>query len=333
MSVVKSWFGLDACVENAQRLAAGRTDTDPLWSRAMPREYTTLMSATKPTILVQLDTDAQPSVFDAVVAVDAGVQQLFRHGGVTPDNVRDLVYGSIFTRGPSDLNHTAIFIGGSNVAASEAILDVIKKTFFGPFRVSVLFDANGSNTTAAAAVLTALQACGGSLREVRVMVLAATGPVGQRIARLLGRQGATVAVGSRDLNRASALAGRLHEATGARFLPFNMTDPNSLTAELQAASVVINSGPPGVQVLPATLWQKFSHLEAVIDLNAVPPLGIEGVEATDKNKARLGVQAWGALGVGGIKMNIHKKAIQQLFTANNQVLDAEEVLALGQSLG
>ncbi len=111
----------------------------------------------KPKILIQLDTDPQPSVFDAVVAVDAGVEHLFRHGGVTPANVRDLVYGALFTRGLPDLAATAIFIGGSNVAAGEAVLDAVKKTFFGPFRVSVLFDANGANTTAAAAVLAALQ--------------------------------------------------------------------------------------------------------------------------------------------------------------------------------
>ena len=54
---------------------------------------------------LQLDTDPQPSVFDAVVAVDAGVDHLFRHGGVTPENVRDLVYGALFTRGPADLQH------------------------------------------------------------------------------------------------------------------------------------------------------------------------------------------------------------------------------------
>jgi hypothetical protein len=291
------------------------------------------MSPSKPTILVQLDTDSQPSVFDAVVAVDAGDQHIVRHGGVTPENVRDLVYGTIFTRGPADLNHTAIFIGGSNMPAGEAILDVIKKTFIGPFRVSVLFDGNGSNTTAAAAVLTARQASGGSLRGTRVLALAAPGPVGQRIARLLGRLGATVAIGSRDQGRASALASRLHEATGAQILPFDMTHSDSLAGELQAASIVINSGPPGVQLLPAALWQNCSHLKVLIDLNAVPPPGIEGVEATDKNKACSGVQAWGALEVGETKLKIHKKAIQQLFTANNQVLDAEEVLALGQSLG
>ena len=117
----------------------------------------------KPTILVQLDTDPQPSVFDGVVAVDAGVEQLFRHGGVTPGAVRELVYGALFTRGPADLHKTAIFVGGSDVAAGEAVLERVKQTFFGPFRVSVLFDANGSNTTAAAAVRAALEGAGGAL--------------------------------------------------------------------------------------------------------------------------------------------------------------------------
>ena len=168
----------------------------------------------KPKILIQLDTDPQPSVFDAVVAVDAGVEHLFRHGGVTPENVRDLVYGALFTRGPADLSATAIFIGGSNVAAGEAVLEAVKKTFFGPFKVSVLFDANGANTTAAAAVLAALQSPGGSLDGVSAAVLAATGPVGQRAARLLCRLGARVAVGSRSLDRATALAESLQTTTG-----------------------------------------------------------------------------------------------------------------------
>jgi methylenetetrahydrofolate/methylenetetrahydromethanopterin dehydrogenase (NADP+) len=290
------------------------------------------MSSSRPTILVQLDTDPQPSVFDAVVAVDAGVDHLFRHGGVTPENVRDLVYGALFTRGPADLKNTALFIGGSKVSATEAVLDTVKKTFFGPFSVSVLADGNGSNTTAAAAVLTALEASGGTLDGAHVMILGATGPVGQRVGRLLGRLGATLSVGSRDHTRASALASQLQHATKGRFMPFTMTNPDDLTRELNAASIVINAGPPGATLLPAASWQKQSGLKALIDLNAVPPLGIEGVEATDKGKERQGVRAWGALGVGGTKMKIHKKAIAQLFTASNLVLDAEEVLELGRSL-
>ena len=107
----------------------------------------------KPHILIQLDADPHPSVFDSVVAVDAGVDHLLQYANVQPEAVRDLVYGAMFTRGPEDLKHTAIFIGGSDVSAGEALLKAVTKTFFAPLRVSVLMDANGCNTTAAAAVI------------------------------------------------------------------------------------------------------------------------------------------------------------------------------------
>ena len=287
----------------------------------------------KPKILIQLDTDPQPSVFDGVVAVDAGVEHLFRHGGVTPENVRDLVYGALFTRGPADLSATAIFIGGANVAAGEAVLDRVKKTFFGPFKVSVLFDANGANTTAAAAVMAALQSHGGSLDGIKVSVLAATGPVGQRVARLLCRLGANVTVGSRSLERAAALAATLRNVTGCTVVPFAASGDEELAKVLQETTVIVCAGAAGVTLLPASVWWNLPKLKALIDLNAVPPLGVEGVEATDKYTVREHVRGWGALGVGGTKMKIHKKAIQELFTANDKVLDAEQVLELGRSLG
>ena len=106
----------------------------------------------KQTILVQLDTDPLPSVFDRVVAVDSGVQHLFSYGGVTPQNVTPLVHGCIFTRGPKDLRATAIFIGGSDVAAGEALLGAVRADL-NPFTVSVMLDSNGANTTAAAAMM------------------------------------------------------------------------------------------------------------------------------------------------------------------------------------
>jgi hypothetical protein len=73
-------------------------------------------------------------------------------------------------------------------------------------------------------------------------------------------------------------------------------------------------------------------LRVAIDLNAVPPLGIEGVEATDKGQERDGLLGYGALGVGATKMKIHKAAIARLFESNDQVLDAEEVYALALTL-
>ncbi len=290
------------------------------------------MASTKPTILVQLDTDPQPSVFDGVVAVDAGVDHLFRHGGVRPESVRDLVYGALFTRGPADLSRTALFIGGSDVAAGDAVLKEVRKTFFAGFRVSVLLDSNGANTTAAATVLAALEGSGGVLDGVAAAVLGATGPVGQRVARLLGRLGANVSVGSRDLDRARATAEALQQATGRPFTPFASNDQGELARALGDVAVVVAAGAAGKVLLPESVRRGLTGLKVAIDLNAVPPLGIEGIAATDRNADRDGVRAWGALGVGAAKMKIHKRAVQELFTANDKVLDAEDVLAIGRTL-
>src|SRR5499427_2335190 len=97
----------------------------------------------KKKILIQLDSDPQPSVFDRVVAVDAGADEVFSYGGVKPEQVRDLVYGAIFTRGPKDLKRTAVFIGGSNVTAGERLLEEVRRHLLPQFRlqVSVLLDA------------------------------------------------------------------------------------------------------------------------------------------------------------------------------------------------
>ena len=104
-------------------------------------------------LLLQLDTSSNPSVFDRVVAHDAGADAVMSYGGITEGAVRDLVHGCIFTRGPKDLKHTAIFVGGTDMAAGERLLAAVQKAFFGPMRVSVMLDSNGSNTTAVAAVV------------------------------------------------------------------------------------------------------------------------------------------------------------------------------------
>jgi hypothetical protein len=113
-----------------------------------------VMTMHKRTILLMLDPDEQASVFDRVVAVDAGADVLFAHGGVKPSQVQGLVHGCIFTRSPKDLQRTAIFVGGSNVGQAEAILDEVHRAMIPQYglQVSTMLDANGCNTTAAAAV-------------------------------------------------------------------------------------------------------------------------------------------------------------------------------------
>src|SRR5262249_36905846 len=153
-------------------------------------------------ILIQLDADPQPSVFDRVVAIDAGADEVFSYGGVKPEQVRDLVHGAIFTRGPKDLRQTAMFVGGSDVAAGEKLLEEARRHLLPQFglQISILLDANGANTTAAAAVFCATKHL--ELANTSALVAGATGPVGQRVARLLAGLGAKVRVGSRQKSRA-----------------------------------------------------------------------------------------------------------------------------------
>jgi len=285
----------------------------------------------KPNILVQLDSDPQPSVFDSVVAIDAGSAHLLRHGGITPDAVRSLVYGCIFTRGPEDLAHTALFVGGSDVATGEQILKEVIKTFFGPFRCSVMLDANGANTTAAAAVLALEKHL--PLSGSEVLVLAATGPVGQRAARLLARAGAHVRVGSRSLDRSQAVCQQiLARFPDAQLAPVATSNPQQLESALADVTGVIAAGAAGIELLPQASWVHTKKLQVAIDLNAVPPVGIGGIEPSDRAHQRNGVTCYGAIGVGGAKMKIHKAALRSLFERNDLVLDAEEIFDLGRSL-
>src|SRR5437764_7077169 len=202
-------------------------------------------------ILIQFDSDPHPSVFDQVVAIDAGADEVFSYGGVKPEVVRDLVHGAIFTRGPKDLKRTAIFIGGSDVAAGERLLAEACRHLLPQFglRVSVLLDANGANTTAAAAVRAAARHL--ELAGARALVLGGTGPVGQRVARLLARQGAEVRVGSRQLARAATVCQTIGgRVPGARLEPAATGTAEELQAALVGRVLVVAAGAAGVVLLP-----------------------------------------------------------------------------------
>jgi methylenetetrahydrofolate/methylenetetrahydromethanopterin dehydrogenase (NADP+) len=284
-------------------------------------------------ILLQLDTDPQPSVFDRVVAVDAGVDFLFTHHSVKPEQVQGLVHGAIFTRGPKDLHRTAVFIGGSDVAAGEAVLAEVKKALIPQYRltVSVMLDSNGSNTTAAAAVRAASKHM--DLGQARALILGGTGPVGLRVARLLARQGAHVRIGSRSADRAKEACEAIRaRVPNARVEAIGTANSGDGPKALDGRDLVIAAGAAGAVLLPAKQRAAVKGLHVLIDLNAVPPAGIEGVEVTDKAVTRDGIICYGAIGVGDTKMKIHKSAVGMLFEQSNLVLDAEEVYDLALRL-
>jgi len=283
-------------------------------------------------LLVQLDADRLPSAFDRIVACDAGAEDVLSYGGVVEADVRPLVHGAIFTRGPKDLKNTALFIGGSSMPVAEGLLVSAREAFFGPFRVSVMLDPNGSNTTAAAAVVKLVRASGGDVRGRRAVVLAGTGPVGARAGGLLLRLGAEVKITSRDAGRGVLAARHIGERFGGRVEQVTARNPSDLQEVMEWAELLLASGPSGVTLVPRELWAGRRGLRAVADVNAVPPMGIEGVEATDDGALREGIPAFGALGIGGLKMKAHKAAVAQLFERNDLVLDAEQIYDLAAAL-
>ena len=283
-------------------------------------------------LLVQLDGDRLPSAFDRIVASDAGADDVLSYGAVAEADVQGLVHGAIFTRGQKDLKNTALFVGGSSMPAAEQLLQAARKAFFGPFRVSVMLDANGSNTTAAAAVVKLVRAAGGDVRGWRVAVLAGTGPVGMRAAGLFLRLGAEVRITSRDAAHGTATANIIGERFKGKVESITARSPTDAQDLLGWAQLLLAAGPAGVALVPRDLWAGRSALRAVADVNAVPPLGIEGVEVTDDGAQRNGIPAFGALGIGGLKMKAHKAAIAQLFERNDLVLDAEQIYDLAAAL-
>jgi methylenetetrahydrofolate/methylenetetrahydromethanopterin dehydrogenase (NADP+) len=281
-------------------------------------------------LLYQLDTDALPATFDNVVAYDGGADHVTAYGGVTPANVGSLVDGAIFTRAPKDKRYTALFIGGSDLAAGEALLAAVRAKFFAGFKVSVMLDSNGCNTTAAAAV--AWLAHGRPLTGRRAVVLAGTGPVGQRAAVMLAREGARVAITGRTRSRVEAAAKAIHERFNVDVEAIEASNDDARASALEGAHVALATGAAGVRLLRQADWAQHRTLVALADANATPTLGIEGIEMNDRGTERHGKVVFGALGFGALKIALHRACIARLFEQNDLVLDAETIHATAKTM-
>jgi hypothetical protein len=280
-------------------------------------------------LLLQLDPDRNPSAFDRIVAYDAGADEVLSYGGVTPADVVPLVHGAIFTRGPADLRNTAVWIGGTDVSAAEALFATVQKAFFGPFRVSAMMDANGCNTTASAAVARLAEVV--TLSGARTVILGGTGPVGVRAAALFARESASVVLCSRSLDRARAACERLKTTFGANVVPCQAWDEDSVSRALENADVCLTAGAAGVTFVPRSMWTRHPRLKAMADVNAVPPLGIDGIEASDKGTEREGKRVFGALGIGGLKMKVHRACVARLFERNDAVIDLPAIYGVARA--
>lgn len=281
-------------------------------------------------ILIQLDSDKVASTFDAIAAYDAGADQVLQCAGVKPDEVRNLVYGAMFTRGVPELKSSSVFIGGSSVTLGEEMLAQAKAAFFGPIRVSLMFDANGCNTTAAAAAAKIRSI--GDVAGKKIVVLAGTGPVGLRAAALLGRDGAWVTLSSRSLARSEAACAAISERFGVEVTPAEAAGAKATAQVLDGAYAALCCGAAGVALVRESMWTENLTLSVLADVNAVPPLGVEGIESGWDGREKHGKIIFGAIGIGGLKMKIHRTCVARLFQQNDLVLDAEAVYKIAKDL-
>jgi methylenetetrahydrofolate/methylenetetrahydromethanopterin dehydrogenase (NADP+) len=285
-------------------------------------------------VLLQLDTDEHPSPFDAIVAYDADVEVLLSHGEVKPEAARALAQDAFFTRGVDDLRTMAVWVGGKDVTAGEKVFGEVQKAFFGPFRVSVMLDSNGCNTTAATTVARIAKAR--RLAGGRAVVIG-LGAVGLRSAVLLREEGCEVRVATLppDVFDDDRPYRRPRGLETAQRLGLDVREPadrGELEALLEGAQIVLSAGPAGVQVLGRDLWARHPTLELLVDFNAAEPLGIEGTKATDDLADYDGKVVLGALAVGGPKMKVHKACVRRLFESQDQVLDTDAVYAIAKEL-
>jgi len=300
-------------------------------------------------ILIQLDSDQFASTFDCIVAHDAGADIVQSYGGVTPPDVRSLILSAFFTRGIQDLHNLAAWIGGSDVDVGERLLKEARGTFFGPFKISLMLDSNGCNTTASTAI--AKLARQTDLRGKLALVIG-PGPVGLRAAVLLAGEGCRVYLTSipsqllgdrfnKELAQRTLASGRKAAeafqggppaAAGGGMQVYDMAGLAELESLLSKAEILVAAGPAGLRMILKASWFTRPNLKWLLDFNLTEPLGIEGIKPGDDFAEYDGKRALGALAIGNPKMKVHKACIEKLFERNDLVLDTEGVYSIAKQL-
>jgi methylene-tetrahydromethanopterin dehydrogenase len=270
----------------------------------------------KPRILHFLTHLANLSPFDVNMAVDAG----FTVAGYTSIALKDvsgLTQDAMFSRAPQDAAKTVLFIGGRDAMLALDMASAAKKSMFRPFEISVFADPSGAFTTAAAMIALVekhLAAQGGRLDGAKVSVFGAKGVVGGVVGLIAAEAGAEVTLVGYDQ---SDVVPRKSEEFSRRFSrSFKVADGSTeegRRAAVAQADVVLAAGRAGTQILPRADLTAAKGLKVAADINAVPPAGIEGVEAKANGAAYgEGAVAIGALAIGNVKFKVQHTLLRTL---------------------
>ncbi len=280
------------------------------------------------------------SPFDLNMALDAGYDAVIPYTNVTLHEVADLVQDAIFSRPPNDGAKTCVFIGGKNAIAALDMLDSAKQAMVPPFVISLFADPAGSFTTAAAMVArlerTLRVLHNRALAGTRIVVFGGTGVVGFASAVISALEGAHVTLVGHDG------AQRVREAADEAKVRFgvHMGAADGSTGELKAAllhgaDVALCAGKAGVQIIDADLLKASRGLLAVADVNAVPPLGVAGLDLFSDGASigEGGPAGIGALAIGQTKYQTEFGLFRRMIESSEPLtLDFREAFVLAREL-
>ncbi len=270
----------------------------------------------KRSILHMLDPMPNNSPFDINMAMDAGFDVLMPYSNVKLDSVYRLTQDAIFSRGPAGVKRTGIFIGGRDLSLAMDMLDACQQAMVPPFEVSVFADPSGAFTTAAALVACVEKELkekhGKELKECNALVFGGTGPVGIAtgiIASLAGAE--TALVDHLSIDTASDVAKAYNRRFGCTLkgaCAGSEADKAQLVVDVD---IIFCAAKAGIQVLSSSVLKEARQLKVAGDVNAVPPLGIEGVKRGDSGIPLIhAINAQGAVGVGALAVGNVKYQLQ-----------------------
>ncbi len=272
-----------------------------------------------PYLLFFLDSDKIASPFDVCMAYDAGYDAVIPYENVTSKDAKTIVEDAVFSRGPKGVKRTTFFVGGKDIVQAEETAKVIRKAMFAPFNASVIIDPAGAYTTAAAAVAKVEEAVYsnnlGSLSDKTCAVFG-TGSVGRIIAVLLAKLGSDVTIASLNPNRkngdeyAKELAEQINKEYGVNVQGVFAPNDEKKFELFEKAEVIFCAGTRGIQIISKEMLQKVRLLKVLADINAIPPLGVEGIKPNDDmREIEQGIYGIGALAIGRLK---HETEIEML---------------------
>jgi hypothetical protein len=287
-------------------------------------------------ILVYISPEKYSSLFDLILGYDGGADVVVPYSDTGGESLRDVVYSCVFTRSSSGRQNTAIFIGGPDVNKGDECLKKILAIFEElpkDFRVSVVADPHGAHTASSACAVKIKKALNGNLKGLNAVVLAGTGPVGQSISVILAKEGCNVTLTSRKIEKAKKICETIKKKFNVTVKPYKASDAKTTEKAVSNADIVVTTGPEAVSLLSKKIWMKNPRIKVLADVNAVPPYGIEGIDARDDCKILEGGKiALGALCTGGLKIKCHHELVKELFEEKGAIFDLEKIYRIAQKV-